>query len=181
MSLLASIDTIESPRLRLRRVAESDLPALMGINGDPEVTRFLPYRTWAGPEDAHSWLARMSALHEAGSAAQLVLQRKADDAVLGTLLLFRHEPAAARAEIGYVLGRAHWGQGWMLEAVKAACDHAFGPLALRRLEAEVNPANTASCALLERAGFVHEGTARQRWCGHDGVPYDVRLYGRLKG
>lgn len=179
MSLLARIPLVESARLVLRPVSADDLPALMGINGDPEVTRFLPYRTWQGLEDAHSWLARMTALHEAGSAAQLVLQRKADAAVLGTLLIFRHEAAAARAEIGYVLGRAHWGQGWMLEAVKAACAHAFGPLGLRRLEAEVNPANRASCAVLERAGFVHEGTARQRWCGHDGVPYDVRSYGRL--
>ncbi|MBL8333869.1 MAG: GNAT family N-acetyltransferase, partial [Rubrivivax sp.] len=60
MSLLARIPLVESARLVLRPVSADDLPALMGINGDPEVTRFLPYRTWQGLEDAHSWLARMT-------------------------------------------------------------------------------------------------------------------------
>lgn len=43
---------IESPRLLLRPVAASDLPDLLEVNGDPEVTRFLPYETWLSLADA---------------------------------------------------------------------------------------------------------------------------------
>lgn len=179
MSALATFETLDTPDLQLRRVHAGDLPALLAINGDAEVTRFLPYSPWRGLDDAVAWLARMQQLQDAGTGVQLVLQRRADAALLGTLLLFRVDEAQGRAEIGYVLGRPHWGQGWMLRAVQVTCAHAFGPLGLRRIEAEVQPANTPSAALLRKAGFTHEGTARQRWLGTGGAPYDTLLFGRL--
>jgi [ribosomal protein S5]-alanine N-acetyltransferase len=49
---------------------------------------------------------------------------------------------------------------------------------VRRIEAEVNPANTASNALLLGLGFTHEGTARQRWVAK-GRAYNTNLYGLL--
>lgn len=177
---LPVIERIATPRLVLRPVAAGDLPDLLEVNGDPEVTRFLPYATWRSPDDAAAWLERMDTLAAAGDARQLVLVRAADARVVGTLLLFRHDAGSARAEVGYVLGRRHFGQGLMREALQAACLHAFGALGLRRLEAEVHPGNAASWRLLERLGFVHEGTLRQRWVAQ-GAPYDTRLYGRLAG
>lgn len=179
MSLLSTLESIDAPELSLRRVHAGDLPALLAVNGDPEVTRFLPYRPWRDLDDATAWLARMQALHDGGSGAQLVLQRRADAALLGTLLLFRLDADHGRVEIGYVLGRAHWGGGWMRRALLATCAHAFGTLGLRRIEAEVQPANTRSAGLLRRVGFTHEGTARRRWVGSDGVPYDTLLFGLL--
>lgn len=172
------ISSIASARLTLRPVAATDLPDLMEVNGDPQVTGFLPYATWQSLEDAAAWLARMEALADAGTGQQLVLERNADAKVLGTLLLFHFHEPSRRAELGYALGRAHWGQGVMREAVQAACSHAFEALGLRRIEAEVNPANVASNELLLRVGFVREGTLRQRWAAKDKV-YDTHLYGLL--
>ncbi len=51
---------------------------------------------------------------------------------------------------------------------------------LRRLEAEVDPANVASGALLRSLGFTHEGRLRQRWTGK-GRTYDVDAFGLLAG
>jgi ribosomal-protein-alanine N-acetyltransferase len=175
---LAAVDAIETARLRLVPVGAEHLPALLPINGDAEVTRFLPYATWAGLDDARAWLARMDTMTRAGTAHQLVLLRRDDGTAIGTLLLFRHDEPSRRIELGYVLGRAYGRRGYMREAVAAACAHAFARLDIRRIEAEVNPANTASCRLLEQAGFTHEGTLRQRWFGKGRV-YDTRLYGRL--
>ena len=42
---------IETARLALRPVERSDLPDLLEVNGDPEVTRFLPYPTWTSLDD----------------------------------------------------------------------------------------------------------------------------------
>ncbi|MEP6873923.1 MAG: GNAT family N-acetyltransferase [Burkholderiales bacterium] len=169
---------IESPRLRLRIVEEADIPALLGINGDDEVTRFLPYPTWRSVADGQAWFARYRALIASTTALQFVVIEKASDSIIGTCLLFRHEPASERMELGYVLGRAHWGQGLMREALSALISHAFTACGLRRLEAEVNPDNAASDTLLRRLGFSHEGVLRKRWAAK-GVVYDVNVYGLL--
>lgn len=173
-----AITRIASPRLTLRPVTAADLEDLLEVNGDPAVTRFLPYPTWQSVADGTAWLARMEALASSGTGRQLVLVRNADSKVIGTLLLFRYDEGSSRVELGYVLGRSHWGQGLMREAIAAACADAFGRLDLRRIEAEVDPANVASNQLLLRVGFVVEGTLRKRWVAR-GVAYDTNLYGYL--
>ncbi|MBS0447390.1 MAG: GNAT family N-acetyltransferase [Proteobacteria bacterium] len=175
---LPDIEPIPSPRLTLRTVRIEDLPALLTINGDPEVTRFLPYPTWASIDDGRAWLERMEGLTAAGATRQLVITLNATAQVIGTFLVFRYDEGSARAEVGYVLGRKHWGQGLMHEALRAFCRHAYTRLGLRRLEAEVNPDNAASNAVLQRVGFRHEGTFRQRWVAK-GRAYDTHFYGLL--
>ena len=173
-----TIVLVESSRTLLRAVLAEDLADLMEVNGDPQVTQFLPYATWQTLEDGIAWLGRMQALQASGSGQQLVLQRRCDGKVIGSLLLFKFDEASARVELGYVLGRSHWGQGLMSEAVRAVCAQAFGTWGVRRMEAEINPLNAASCGLLERAGFLLEGTLRQRWVAK-GLAYDTRLYAAL--
>jgi RimJ/RimL family protein N-acetyltransferase len=175
---LPPITRIDSPRLTLRPVASADLADLLAINGDPQVTQFLPYATWQSLDDGAAWLARMEALAATGTGQQFVVVRRSDAVVIGTALLFKHDAASQRVELGYVLGRSHWGQGLMREALQALCGHAFGALALRRIEAEVNPLNLASCQLLSRLGFTLEGTLRQRWVAK-GVAYDTHVFGCL--
>jgi RimJ/RimL family protein N-acetyltransferase len=175
---LPEIEAIPSARLTLRAVRTEDLPALLTINGDPEVTRFLPYPAWSSIDDGHAWLERMATLTAAGTTRQLVVTLNSTGAVIGTFLVFRYDEGSARAEVGYVLGRSHWGLGLMREALRAFCAHAFGRLGLRRLEAEVNPDNLASNEVLRRAGFSLEGTLRQRWVAK-GAAYDTNIYGLL--
>ena len=169
---------IATQRLVLRPVERADLPDLLEVNGDPEVTRFLPYPTWKGLDDGAAWFDRMAALAASGTAQQLVVVHAAEAKVVGTVLLFRFDQGSSRLELGYVLGRRHWRQGLMREALSGVCAHVFSAMGIRRLEAEVNPANVASTALLQRVGFVLEGRLRQRWVS-GGVPYDTNLYGYL--
>ena len=68
-----------------------------------------------------------------------------------------------RAEVGYCLHSAHWGQGYMREALSALIGYGFGVLKLRRLEADVDPNNAASLGILARMGFQREGLLRERW------------------
>lgn len=108
---------IESSRTIVRLVETSDLGALMTVNGDEQVTKFLPYETWKSPADAKSWYARMAGLQATGLALQFVVAARASGAAIGSCLLFRYESASRRAELGYVLGRAYRGQGYMREAL----------------------------------------------------------------
>ena len=67
----------------------------------------------------------------------------------------------------------------MSEALSTLIDGAFGPMGLRRLEAEVDVRNAASARVLERLGFVREGIARQRWVTK-GEARDVTSFGLLR-
>ena len=66
----------------------------------------------------------------------------------------------------------------MHEALSAVVEHAFGALALHRLEADVDPRNAASLRTLERLGFRQEGLLRERWIVADEVS-DTAFFGLL--
>ena len=170
--------SLEARRLLIRLVTAADLPGLLVVNGDDEVTRHLPYATWQSLDDAQAWFARMTAMHAAGTALQFAITEKRSGVTIGSCLLFRFDETSARAELGYVLGRAYWGQGYMHEALQRLIACAFGELALRRLEAEVDPRNGRSARLLARLGFACEGLLPQRWLTK-GEACDVNVYGLL--
>ncbi len=83
------------------------------------------------------------------------------------------------ASVGYWIGLAHAGRGYMSEALAALCTHAFDTLALHRLEAACLPGNIASRKVLERCGFVREGLAR-RYLRINGAWQDHLLYALLR-
>lgn len=171
---------IRTARLLVRAVAESDLADLLEVNGDDEVTRYLPYSTWRCHDDAVAWLGRVQGLCATGTARQLVVERQSDGRVIGTVLVFHFDEPSARAEIGYVVGRACWRRGYAREALQAVCRHAFTEIGIRRIEAEARPDNVASNELLLSLGFTHEGRLRRRWVAKDEA-YDTNIYGCLAG
>ncbi|MYM35462.1 GNAT family N-acetyltransferase [Duganella sp. FT94W] len=87
--------------------------------------------------------------------------------------------ANRRCEIGYILGRPHWGRGYMREATRALLDYAFGTLQLSRLEADIHPDNITSERLLQGLHFQREGRLRARWIVGDEVSDSV-IYGLLR-
>jgi [ribosomal protein S5]-alanine N-acetyltransferase len=175
---LEPIARIDAQRVFLRPVQAVDLADLLAVNGDPEVTRFLPYATWESIADGERWLGRMTTLVASGTAHQWVVVRELDHKVIGSVLLFKYDETSKRIELGYVLAHSAWGQGFMQEAVSAACQYAFDTMGIRRIEAEVNPDNHASCSFMLRLGFRLEGLLRQRWFAK-GQAYDTHMYGLL--
>ena len=175
---LPAFTPIHTSRMTIRLLEERDLQDLLAINGDSEVTRFLPYSTWQNMEDAQAWYARTVARCADGNAQQVVLVLRETNTVIGSALLFRYEADSRRAEIGYVLGQPWWRQGLTREAMYAICDHAFKVVGVNRLEAEVDIDNTASNAVVKSLGFTHEGTMRERWI-NAGRPVTTHKYGLL--
>ena len=170
---------IESARVCVRPVSESDLPSLLAINGDEEVVRFLGHAPWQAMADAEAWFARISKLQASGSAMEFVIAERQTGSVIGRCGLFELEEVDAHAALGYILGRSHWGQGYMREALTVLIHSAFGEMGLRRLEAKVEAQNTASAALLRRLGFTQEGVLRERWISKGGTT-DAEVYGLLR-
>ena len=170
---------LQTPRLRLRALQESDAPALFAIFSDPAVMRYWSTPPWTTLAQAQDLIARDIAAMRSGEYLRLGLERTVDATLIGNCTLFNLDLSNQRAEIGYGLARAAWGQGYMGEALQALLDFGFGPMRLHRVEADIDPRNEASARSLERLGFQREGLLRERWMVGDEIS-DTALYGLLR-
>jgi RimJ/RimL family protein N-acetyltransferase len=84
-----------------------------------------------------------------------------------------------RAEIGYWLARAFWGQGIMPAAVQVLCNYGFEQLQLVRIVAHVFQLNRPSARVLEKCGFQLEGLLRKHFLKEDQF-IDVFVYGKIR-
>jgi ribosomal-protein-alanine N-acetyltransferase len=97
-----------------------------------------------------------------------------DEAIVGSINLSQvFHGNFQSAYLGYYVGEPYAGRGLMTEALQLMLEHAFEDLKLHRLEANIQPANAASIALVEHAGFTREGFSRRylkicgRWRDHE--------------
>src|SRR5262245_17782992 len=100
--------------------------------------------------------------------------RKTDAVILGAINLGQIFYGGLRsAYLGYYLGAPFAGQGYMTAAMQLVLRYAFRHLKLHRVEANIQPGNIASIALIKRAGFRREGFSRRylkisgRWRDHE--------------
>ena len=175
----ARLPTLTASRVILRCLTEQDVPALFAIFSDPAVVRYWSHEPFTGMDAAEALLADIHRLAGEGTLYEWGVALSATDEVIGTCTLASIDRRHRRAEIGFALAAGAWGHGYAKEAVARLIDHAFGALDLHRLEADVDPRNTASLRLLERLGFVREGYLRERY--HvNGEVQDSVLLGLLR-
>jgi ribosomal-protein-alanine N-acetyltransferase len=100
--------------------------------------------------------------------------RAKDGAIVGSINLSQiFRGGFQNAYLGYHIGEQYAGQGYMTEAMRLMLRYAFEYLKLHRLEANIQPENVASIALVRRAGFVCEGFSPRylkicgRWRDHE--------------
>lgn len=170
--------SLDTERLQLRPLVPPDAAALYAIFSDPEVMKYWNTAPWSSIETSTRFIAERCQEMDRQASLTLGIFLKTEGLLLGKCMLFSVDPASRRAEIGFGLGRSHWGQGYIVEACNALIAHGFERLGLRRIEAEIDPDNSGSAQALERLGFTREGLLRQRW-EIDGVVSDSALYGRL--
>lgn len=132
------------------------------------------HRPWiVAPTDRAAW-DRLMARAATPSVEVLFAVRREDEEVTGTFVLSQifYGPFC-NAYLGYWATLAYAGHGYMTEGMDGVLRHAFRTLRLHRVEANVQPGNTASIALLERTGFRQEGFSRRylkvagRWRDHE--------------
>ena len=158
-----TLPTLNAPRVQLRWLTANDVDGLFAVFSDREMMRYWSTPAMTDRAEAESLLARIHEFFRAKSGFQWGVERKEDGRLLGTCTLFHVDAANMRAEVGYGLGSEYWYHGYMLEALTALIDYAFGTLKLRRLEADVDPRNENSMRILDKLGFQREGLLRERW------------------
>ena len=163
MAFPATPPELSTERLLLRMHHDGDIDALYALFTDPKTMRYWGAPPWTDPAQADAMLARGAAAFAAQEAIRFAVVLREGGAMVGSCTLFGHDAQNRRAEVGYILASEAWGKGLMTEALSALLDWAFGPLGLHRVEADVDPRNVPSVAILERLGFAREGFLRERW------------------
>jgi ribosomal-protein-alanine N-acetyltransferase len=172
--------SLTTQRLTLRRATPKDASAFGALLSMPGVTRFSNWPDKPTKAQSERYARWMSKVHASGKGCAWIIEERKSKALIGAIRFNRFDKKWNVGEIGYELHPEFWGKGLMSEAVAAvvACGHeTFG---LNRIEAWTVPGNPASDRVLEKTGFRHEGTLRQKaW--FKGAYHDFRMFGRLAG
>ena len=107
---------------------------------------------------------------------------KGEDKVVGVIALEpdRLRPDANSRELGYNLAEDHWGKGYMTEAAKEVLRFAFCELGLDQVGICTSKVNRRSQRVIEKCGFVYEGTLRRAYKTYDGSLRDSMIFSMLK-
>jgi len=168
---------LETQRLRLEPLAAGDAAFIFPLMADHEVMAF-----WDVPEiddpDVVAGVVRSQVADMAeGKAIYWSIRGLADESFIGSCDLSEIDKRHKRAEVGFMLGRDSWGNGYAQEAMSAVMSFAASS-GLRRLLARTHLGNRRSDSLLEKLGFEEEGILRG-FVERDGERRDCRLFGVL--
>jgi RimJ/RimL family protein N-acetyltransferase len=174
-----STPTLHTARLRLRPFNDSDANALFALHSNATVLRYWDAPPWSEHLRAERFIAACRQIAEAGTWTRLAVDRVSDGAFIGWCSLTRWNPDYRSASMGYCLDDAAWGHGYATEAARALLQWAFDTLKMNRVQAETDTRNAASARVLEKLGFVREGTLRED-CVVNGEVSDSWVYGLIR-
>lgn len=149
------------------------------MQSNARVLRYWDAPPWRERAQADRFISMGRQMEQEGTGARLAIERLTDDQFVGWCSLSQWNPSYRSARMGYCLAEAAWGKGFATEAATALLEWAFDTLDLNRVQAETDTRNTASSRVLEKLGFVREGTLRED-CIVDGDVSDSWVYGLLR-
>ncbi|WP_229502030.1 GNAT family N-acetyltransferase [Massilia cellulosiltytica] len=142
-----------TPRLKLRWMDERDVDAHYAVFADPEVARYWSSGPWTSLDQSREHIAATQAAYADGSGMRLGVELIDTGELIGNVSLHRFVDTSRRCEMGYALARAHWGGGYVSEALRALLAYGFTTLDLNRIEADVDPRNGGVRAGAGKAGL----------------------------
>lgn len=128
-------------------------------------------------EDAKEYISSML---QANQEKMFAFAISIDEHVIGSISVTRLDNIHyCTGELGYYIGEDYWGKGYATSAVKQVCQYVFEHSDIIRIFAEPFAYNTASCRVLEKAGFIYEGTLHKNAI-KNGQVQDMKMYALLR-
>jgi RimJ/RimL family protein N-acetyltransferase len=150
--MITAPESIQTPRLRLRRPRPTDADAIFSrFASDPAVTKYVAWPTHRSVADTRAFLDWCDGEWKRWPAAAYLIERREDGLLAGSTGLTYE--AIDRVSTGYVLAQDAWGQGIATEALQAMVDLSL-TLGVDRLHAICHVQHRASRRVLEKGGFV---------------------------
>jgi [ribosomal protein S5]-alanine N-acetyltransferase len=177
MSLFEPFPVLHQGPVLLRQIQLSDQMAVFRGLSDPNVIRYygVEYHSFADTKAQMDWYR--DTLRQ-GSGIWWAITTQAAGALMGTCGLYNLQAQHRKAELGYWLLPPYWGQGLMHPTLEAVTAYGFSALHLHRIEAYVETENAASARLLQKLGFVREGTLHDAEIKH-GRFISLDVYAKL--
>ncbi len=167
--------TLQTPRLILRKLEVTDAEAIFAYASDPQVATYTLWEAHRSIDDTYDYLHnQVFELYRSGQGMDWGIIDKASNKLIGTCGLYT-TPIHRRAELGYALSKAYWGQGLMTEAAKSAITFGFHVMQLLRVQAFCAVENIGSAKVLEKAGMQFEGVLHN-YIFTKKRPWDVKMY-----
>lgn len=178
-ALFRRLPELTTPRLRLRKFKRGDVRDIFAYASDPQVTLYTPWEHHRELETTRNFLDTILAAYRQGRPAPWAIVLRENNSLIGAIGIRNWTMEHARAEVGYVLARQHWGKGYASEALQAVLAFGFSRMELNRIEAKCVPENKGSIRVLEKSGLRREGLLREvEFC--KGKFGDLNLYSILR-
>jgi len=143
--------TLETERLVLRPFRGADHEPYAAICADAEVMRYIGTGVTLSAPDAWRSMANILGHWQLLGYGMFAAELKSTGELLGRVG-FLDPPGWPGFELGWVLGRGHWGKGYAFEAARACLDYAFGILGRERVVSLIRPENQRSIRVAEKLG-----------------------------
>lgn len=170
---------LESKRLLLRRIIETDVDEIFELRSNPETMKFIPRPLAKTKEDALVHFKTIDENIENNKGINWAITLKGNPKLIGIIGHYRIQPENHRCEIGYMILPQYNGQGIVTEAIKLVLEYGFDDLQMHSIEAVIDPENKASERVLQKNGFVKEAhiLENELW---NGKFWDTVIYSILK-
>ncbi|MFJ9724836.1 GNAT family N-acetyltransferase [Streptomyces sp. NPDC101209] len=159
---------LETPRLVLRRWREDDVAPMAAINADPEVMRWIGDGSVRDARQTRLGIEAIEREWDAHGFGLFAVEIRATGEPAGFTGLsvpgFMPELLPA-VEVGWRLGRAHWGRGLATEAARAAVRFGCEELRLERIVSVAQVGNGASERIMGKLGMRLVREAVDPGCG----------------
>jgi RimJ/RimL family protein N-acetyltransferase len=154
---------ISTNRLLLREISKTDAADFFALRSNRDIMQYIDRPLARTMQDALNLIDIITTALKNNDGITWGVSLKTSPQLIGTIGFWRIIKEHYRAEIGYLLSDAFHRQGIMQEAISAVLDYGFNELRLHSVEANVNPANTASIMLLEKNNFILEAHFKESY------------------
>ncbi len=171
---------LETARLVLRGIEESDIDSIFAYASSPTISRYVLWETHQTRDDTVSFFRDfvlpnyLERLPDYG-----ICLKESTGIVIGTIGCRRVGGSKHALELGFVLSEAFHRRGIMPEAAAAVISNVFGNMDVERIQAHSMAENTASQRVMQKVGMKHEGCLRSALF-HRGRFWDMEMYSILR-
>ena len=164
---------IETDRLILRQIVESDLEDIFKGLSDPMVVQYygISFDTLEATKDQLVWFRE---LEEKETGRWWAVCTKEDNIFCGAGGFNDWNHKHKKAEIGFWLLPHYWGKGFLKEAMSQIMEHGFKEMNLHRIEGYVESTNTKCKSAIGKVEMTYEGTMKDcEMKGNEFISIDV--------
>ena len=169
-------ENLYTPRLRLRKLTREDtLAYYQRLGSSEEVTKYMLFSPHRDIAESVASIEKALRRYEEGRCYRFCIALRDTDALIGVIEPLRFNETDNSCSFAYMLAQEFWGQGYGTEALRAVLDFLFGEMEMERVEADHMAENTASGAVMRKAGMVCTGREPAKY-EKNGITHDAVCY-----